>query len=113
MNRFRHQAIQIKTKDDYTTWLADFYADLNIIHPFREGNGRINREFLRECVEVLSPYLGFNYELDFSNVTEQTSHQFMRASVISAMTGNNQELKIFFDSRLKEKESEKAVEKRK
>ncbi len=111
MNRFRHQAIQIKTKDDYTTWLADFYADLNIIHPFREGNGRINREFLRECVEVLSPYLGFNYELDFSNITEQASKYFLDASIISAMTCDNKYLKKFFNSRLKEKQEIKEVKK--
>ena len=113
MHRFQKKLPTIQTRDDVTTWLSDFYEDLNIIHPFREGNGRIAREYLRECVECMDEYLGLNYELDFSNVTEQTSYQFMRASVISAMTGNNQELKIFFDSRLKEKESEKAVEKRK
>lgn len=103
MNRFRHKAVQIKTRDDYTAWLAEFYGELNIIHPFREGNGRINREFLRECVDVLSPYLGFNYELDFSNITEQASEDFLNASIASATRYDNQLLQNFFDSRLKEK----------
>lgn len=27
--------------------LADFYNELNVIHPFREGNGRVSRLFFR------------------------------------------------------------------
>lgn len=30
---------------------ADFFATLNYIHPFREGNGRAQREFLRNLYE--------------------------------------------------------------
>ena len=98
---------RIKTKEDVSSWLADAYGELNIIHPFREGNGRVAREFLRESVECMDDYLGYNYELDFSNVTEQSSKKFMHASIMSAMTGNNDELKMFFTEILKEKETTK------
>ena len=101
---FKGKIPTISTKDDFTTWLADFYGELNIIHPFREGNGRIAREYLRECVECINNLLGFDYELNFSNITEQDSKQFMHASIVSALTANNQELKVFFDNRLQEKQ---------
>ncbi len=113
MKKFQKRLVTIEGREDITSWLADFYGELNMIHPFREGNGRIAREYLRECVECIDEHLGFNYELDFSDVTEQTSHEFMRASVISAIAGDNSYLQTFFDTRLVEKESEKAIEKRK
>lgn len=104
LNMFQKKFSNIITRNDITTWLADLYGELNIIHPFREGNGRIAREYLRECVECMNEYLGFNYDLDFSNVTEQTSQQFMHASIVSAITGDSSELKEFFDGCLKEKQ---------
>ena len=45
---FKKKLPNIASRDDVTTWLADLYGELNIIHPFREGNGRIAREYLRE-----------------------------------------------------------------
>ncbi|HIR49020.1 MAG TPA: Fic family protein [Candidatus Faecimonas gallistercoris] len=104
---------KIQSKDDITTWLADCYGELNIIHPFREGNGRIAREFLRESVECMDKYLGFNYELAFSDVNEQSSEQFIHASIVSAITGDNQELKSFFTETLKEKSETKVNQEKK
>jgi len=40
-------------------------SELNYIHPFREGNGRTIREFIRE----LSLYN--NYETDWNNVDKE------------------------------------------
>ena len=36
---------------DYVIFLAEFYYDILTVHPFREGNGRTTREFLREFVD--------------------------------------------------------------
>ena len=35
-------------KTEFSSILAKLYTSLNIIHPYREGNGRTNREFIRE-----------------------------------------------------------------
>lgn len=43
--------------------LAYYMAELNVLHPFREGNGRTIREFIRE----LAKYNG--YELDLTKTT--------------------------------------------
>ena len=45
--------------------LADFYCELNVIHPFREGNGRTQRIFF----EHLLAYCG--YGVDWSQIESQ------------------------------------------
>ena len=42
--------------------LAYYWAELNVLHPFREGNGRTTREFLRQLA------LKNNYILNLQNV---------------------------------------------
>ena len=36
------------TKEKFAERLAYYWAELNVLHPFREGNGRTTREFLRQ-----------------------------------------------------------------
>lgn len=57
---------EIYNKGEYAWFLADFYNALIVIHPFREGNGRTIREFLREFVEAKNKYMNCSYELDFT-----------------------------------------------
>lgn len=53
------------SEEDMPRRLAFYLSEINVIHPFREGNGRIQRLF----VEILAERAG--YEVDFSNVTQQ------------------------------------------
>ena len=55
--------LQYMTKDEFVTHIADFFCELNVIHPFREGNGRTSRLF---C-EVLALKSGF--ELSWKGIT--------------------------------------------
>lgn len=48
-------------KEDLTKRLAYYMAELNVLHPFREGNGRTIREFIRQLA------LKNNYVLDLQN----------------------------------------------
>ena len=43
--------------------LAEFYCEFNMIHPFREGNGRVQRLFFEHLA------LSCDFELDWSDVT--------------------------------------------
>ena len=79
------------------------YSELNIIHPFREGNGRVLREYLRQVVGFISLNNSLNFELDFSNVNEKDKEHLLNGSIVSAATGDLEYLKLFFDSTLKEK----------
>lgn len=46
--------------------LAYYLAELNVIHPFREGNGRAQRKF----IEQIAREAGFELNLDGINSEE-------------------------------------------
>lgn len=96
---------KIKTKDDIVNFLSYYYSELNIIHPFREGNGRIMREYLRQVVIFINQYFALDYELDFSNVTDEDKDNLINGSITSAMNGDLELLNKFFNSVLKSKET--------
>ena len=65
-------------------FLGDFYYNLIYIHPFREGNGRSIREYLREFVEYKFPNILINYnKVDKRNfllgVTERDTYPLLLA----------------------------------
>ena len=102
---------KIKSKEDIIVFLSYYYSELNVVRPFREGNGRIMREYLRQVVLFINKNLGFDYELDFSNVTEEDKNNLMNGSIMSAMNGNLELLNKFFNNMLKEKEVIKEYQK--
>ena len=56
----------------YAEALAEVYHHLISIHPFREGNGRTIREFIREYVNAKNYYFeNYEYTLDFSKVDKE------------------------------------------
>lgn len=61
-------------KEELSKKIASYWADLNVLHPFREGNGRAIREFLRQLC------LKNGYELNIQNVE---SSEFLKASKLS------------------------------
>lgn len=54
------------SKEDFAKRLAYYWAELNVLHPFREGNGRATREFLRQLA------LKNGYILNLQNVDAQS-----------------------------------------
>lgn len=64
-------------KEEIVRILTKVLADLNVIHPFREGNGRATREYIRQ----IAYYNG--YILDFTNFTEKEILDAMKLSVIN------------------------------
>ncbi|MFA9487742.1 MULTISPECIES: Fic/DOC family protein [unclassified Mannheimia] len=52
-------------KATFAKKLAYYLGEINILHPFREGNGRSQREFIIQLA------LKFNYRLHFQNVTPE------------------------------------------
>ena len=77
-----------KDKQEFVKILASHYADMNALHPFREGNGRSQREFARElCIEC-----GYVFDLTV------TSHsEMLEASVLSFNKADNSGLEAIFD----------------
>lgn len=67
--------------------LADNYGDLNALHPFREGNGRAQREFARELC------LNLGYDFDLSCTKHE---EILEASIVSFNTADNSKLVDIF-----------------
>lgn len=55
-------AFEKQNKEEIAKKLAYYYAEINVVHPFREGNGRATREFLRQLA------LKYGYILDFTKI---------------------------------------------
>ena len=62
------------SRDAFVSRLAFHFSEINALHPFREGNGRTQREFIRELA------LYNHYAIDFSKSTEK---EMLDASVDS------------------------------
>lgn len=87
---------QYPTKSEIIPRLAYYFAEINAIHPFREGNGRTNRAFL----EQLAQYNG--YELDFTKVNRT---EYLQSS-INSHAGDNFLLEKIFNECLCQKSIE-------
>ena len=67
------------SKHELAVKVADFYSTVNILHPFREGNGRTQRIFFKQWIQ----HLGYMLDLtdidtdEFMIATIQASHGVM------------------------------------
>ena len=75
-------------REEFAIRAADIMVDLNGIHPFREGNGRTQRAFLR----VLAHEAG--HDLDFSVVTRE---RMIQASIAGNDNGDAAMMRRMFD----------------
>ncbi len=77
----------IKNRNDLVKFIANLYCDLDLIHPFREGNGRCEREFIRQYVEriVKEQKLG-EYAIDFNLL--KNKEELVSAVVIAETRGD-------------------------
>ncbi len=69
-NKYFSQCYSLKDSyDDFLRAFSDNYGDLNALHPFREGNGRAQREFARiVCLEC-----GYDFDLSITTHSEMLS----------------------------------------
>lgn len=73
LRNMNKQILMIKDRDSYVSFLAYFYSELNMAHPFREGNGRTIREFMRQFVEKKNEVISFgNFQLQYSNMDKDS-----------------------------------------
>ena len=79
------------TQDAFATRAAHYLGEINAIHPFREGNGRTQREFIR----TLALHAG--HKLTWRNLTPEENNE---ASRISYATGNTTALATLIRNRL-------------
>lgn len=51
-------------KTNFITKLTQYYADINVLHPFREGNGRATRVFFWQLAKSAGYLLAYNNMID-------------------------------------------------
>jgi len=91
----------------YAEQLAILYHKLIRVHPFREGNGRTTREFMRELVLHCNNYFNdYDYELDF-NRKEVDKNKLLEGSI--AYQTQLGELVLQFYYALKKTKKEKNI----
>ena len=64
--------INVFKKYDFDTLvskISEIMTDLNVLHPFREGNGRTTREFIRQLLEDLGYEIKW-YLIDYDEILE-------------------------------------------
>lgn len=71
---------------------AYYYTEINFMHPFREGNGRVIREFFGQLAK------GAGYELDWQEVPKE---EYFRAVKQTDDPRQRQELVVVFEKCLK------------
>lgn len=77
---------QNKSFDEFTDNIVDFYCVTNMIHPFREGNGRTQRLFISQLIRFN------NYDIDFSSIDKDE----LMLATIHASNGITDYLKEIF-----------------
>jgi cell filamentation protein len=68
--------------------LVDLFSDINALHPFREGNGRSQREFIEELAKING------IDLDLTQVSKMD----MIIASHEAINGHNDKLHKLFTS---------------
>lgn len=63
-------------KDVFCKEVSELFGDLNMLHPFREGNGRTEREFIYQLAK------NAGYELD---LTKLNKDEYMKAAILSVV----------------------------
>lgn len=108
LNKMNSKSYKLTSEDELIDYLAYYYSEINIVHPFREGNGRTQREFFREIVLELNNRIDFgNYEIDFSRLTDVDKKVLILGSVEGATKGTTEYLKQFFRACLTKIEQKK------
>lgn len=98
---------RITNENELVEAIAYIYSELDIIHPFREGNGRTEREFLRQYVEHINKNITFGeYELDYSLIPSNEKDDLIRAIIIADATCNLEPLKHYIKMLLVNKKIE-------
>ena len=83
-------AVELPKGEDLNEWLAvntiEFYNDINLLHPFREGNGRAQRVLITQIAKRAG------YDIDFTLVDRDR----MMIATIYAAQGVLDQLKELF-----------------
>lgn len=95
---------QVHGREDFLTLLAYYYGEINMVHPFREGNGRTLRTYMALMVDYLSSkYSDLDFELQYSLWTPEDREKLLMSTIYCNVTGNSNMIRDCFDKILVDK----------
>lgn len=83
-------------RDEFIDAIVDFYCVTNMLHPFREGNGRTQRIFISQLIHHNG------YDFDFSDIDSDD----LMIATIQAANGVTDFLKQLFDENISAQSNE-------
>ncbi len=83
-------------RDEFVDAVVDFYCVTNMLHPFREGNGRTQRIFISQLIHHNG------YDFDFSDIDSDD----LMIATIQAANGVTDFLKQLFDENISAQSNE-------
>lgn len=89
MRLWKHNFFKGLSHDGFVEEIVDFYCTTNILHPFREGNGRTQRVFLTQLIRSAG------YDINFADMDTEL---LMIATIQSAQGVTDLLRQIFKDS---------------
>lgn len=105
LRKAKRDAHEIDSREKLLKFITTLYSDLDIIHPFREGNGRTEREFLRQFIDYVCKLNGLEeYYLDYNRIDDVNG--YIDAVVKADAMLDYSDLMVLFDSILVVKEKE-------
>ncbi len=96
LRKAKQDSDRINSREELVDFLAYYYAELDIIHPFREGNGRCEREFLRQYTDKIcrDNNIG-DYSLNYDLIEDKDA--FIKSVIIADSTCDTTYLKEFIN----------------
>jgi cell filamentation protein len=67
----RENRLEGLNKNDLSARLAHYLSEINALHPFREGNGRVQRLFISQLSQAAG------YQLDYSDLEQEQIYEAM------------------------------------
>lgn len=76
LNKIDVEKLKVLSFDEKIKNISYYMTELNVLHPFREGNGRTIREFIRQLLNEL------NLDIDFSKIEYEEIIRVSKLAVI-------------------------------
>lgn len=99
---------EIKCREDLVKYLAYYYGEINMVHPFREGNGRTLRTYFLLLVKELNKYISFGvFDLDFSLWNDEDRSLLEYSTIVNSLNGDTEGIEKCIDKVLVDKKRKK------
>lgn len=98
---------KIDSREKLLDYIAYFYGEINFIHPFREGNGRTLRTYMKLLVDYLVQYFPDDMkglEINYALWDAADREELLKATIICGVTTDCSYIKRCFYKVLVEKE---------